>query len=156
MWRIIRSPHYPTMQLLWLAEEDSSFWFILDVVSVFLRVCSQLSEEDKWEIPFMDFKSTAFAAGGSRGPQRDVVYLGWPIASSYMSPNAGGGGLQCLSPWVKLWRSNFIFHLWAAPSPLHFSVTCQSAFFVAYFKSAALAVGPNWLPLLWYANPQPS
>jgi len=26
------------------------------------------------------------------GLQRDVVYLGWPIASSYMSPNAGGVG----------------------------------------------------------------
>jgi hypothetical protein len=25
----------------------------------------------------------------------DVVYLGWPIAPSYMSPNAGGGG--CLA-----------------------------------------------------------
>ncbi len=28
----------------------------------------------------------------TRGLQRDVIYLGWPIASSYMSPNAGGGG----------------------------------------------------------------
>ncbi len=28
------------------------------------------------------------------GSQRDVVYLGWPIAPSYMSPNEGGGGLQ--------------------------------------------------------------
>ncbi len=28
----------------------------------------------------------------SRGLQRDVVYLGWPIAPSYMSPNAGGRG----------------------------------------------------------------
>ncbi len=27
-----------------------------------------------------------------RGLPRDVVYLGWPIATSYMSPNAGGGG----------------------------------------------------------------
>jgi|688.fasta_scaffold1116242_1 hypothetical protein len=27
-----------------------------------------------------------------QGLQRDVVYLGWPIARSYMSPNAGGGG----------------------------------------------------------------
>jgi hypothetical protein len=26
------------------------------------------------------------------GLQRDVVYLGWPIAPSYMSLNAGGGG----------------------------------------------------------------
>jgi hypothetical protein len=27
----------------------------------------------------------------SRGSQRDVVYLSWPIAPSYMSSNAGGG-----------------------------------------------------------------
>jgi hypothetical protein len=27
----------------------------------------------------------------ARGSQRDVVYLGLPIAPSYMSPNAGGG-----------------------------------------------------------------
>ncbi len=30
--------------------------------------------------------------GYRRRPQRDVVYLGWPITPSYMSPNAGGGG----------------------------------------------------------------
>jgi hypothetical protein len=28
----------------------------------------------------------------NRGSQRDVTYLGWPIAPSYMSPNAGKGG----------------------------------------------------------------
>jgi hypothetical protein len=28
-----------------------------------------------------------------RGLQRDVVYLGWAIAPSYMIPNAGGGGV---------------------------------------------------------------
>ncbi len=51
-----------------------------------------------------------------------VVYLGWPIAPLYMSPNAGGGGkLRGLTQWVqlykwspnKLWRSNSIFNLWA-------------------------------------------
>ncbi len=31
-----------------------------------------------------------------RGSQRDVVYLGWPIVPSYVSPNAGvGGGGGC-------------------------------------------------------------
>ncbi len=51
-----------------------------------------------------------------------VVYLGWPITPSYMSPNAGGRGreLRGLSQWVqlctwspknKLWRSNFTFNL---------------------------------------------
>ncbi len=29
---------------------------------------------------------------GSKGLKRDIFYLGWPIAPSYMSPNAGGGG----------------------------------------------------------------
>jgi hypothetical protein len=62
----------------------------------------------------------------SMGSQRDVVYLGWPRAPSYMSPNAGrpggggGGGLRSLGQWVqlctwspnKLWlRSNSIFDL---------------------------------------------
>ncbi len=51
--------------------------------------------------------------------QRDVAYLGWPIAPSYMSPNAGGDGTG-LSRWLqlctrspnKLCRSNSIFNLW--------------------------------------------
>jgi hypothetical protein len=39
-----------------------------------------------------------------KGLQRDVVYLGWPIATSYVSPNAGGGGeLRGLSQWVQLY-----------------------------------------------------
>ncbi len=28
----------------------------------------------------------------ARGSQRDVVYVSWPTAPSYMSPNGGGGG----------------------------------------------------------------
>ncbi len=35
-----------------------------------------------------------------RGLQRDVVYHGWPIAPSYMNPNAeGGGGGSCEVHW---------------------------------------------------------
>ncbi len=59
----------------------------------------------------------------ARWSQRDV-YLSWPIAPSYMCPNAGGGGgcgvtaneysfAQCtlhMEP-NKLWRSNSIFNL---------------------------------------------
>ncbi len=46
---------------------------------------------------------------------QDVVYFGWPIAPSYTSTNAGGGGLRGLSQWVYLctWarrRSNSIFN----------------------------------------------
>jgi hypothetical protein len=41
-----------------------------------------------------------------KGSQRDVVYLGWPIVSLYMSPNAGGGrkvaGPQPMSTVVDL------------------------------------------------------
>jgi hypothetical protein len=56
-----------------------------------------------------------------QGLQREVVFLGWPIAPSYMSPKAGGGGelrgCQPMSTAVhrslnKLWRSNCIFNLW--------------------------------------------
>jgi hypothetical protein len=51
----------------------------------------------------------------TRGSQRDVVYLCWPIA-----PKCGGVGLRGLSQWVrlctwspnKIWRSNSIFNLW--------------------------------------------
>jgi hypothetical protein len=55
----------------------------------------------------------------SRGLKRNVVYVGWLIAPSYMSPSAGEGrGLLGLSQWVqlctwslnKLWRSNSIFN----------------------------------------------
>ncbi len=55
-----------------------------------------------------------------RGSQRDVVYPGWPIASSYMSPNAGGGvaesqqmstAVHCTWSPNKLWRSNSVFNL---------------------------------------------
>ncbi len=39
-----------------------------------------------------------------RGLQRDVVYLGWPTAPSYMRSNAGGWGeLRRLSQWVQLY-----------------------------------------------------
>ncbi len=56
----------------------------------------------------------------SRGLQRDVVYLGWPIAPSCTSPNAGGGGAvagsQPMSTPVnrspnRLWGYNSIFNL---------------------------------------------
>jgi hypothetical protein len=56
--------------------------------------------EDLIQAYFMDY---AFLVS-YRGLQRDVVYLGWPIAPSFMSPNAGEGGccLRGLSQWVQL------------------------------------------------------
>jgi hypothetical protein len=41
----------------------------------------------------------------TRGSQRDVVYICWPIAASYTSPICGGGGLRGLSQWVQLYTS---------------------------------------------------
>ncbi len=40
------------------------------------------------------YRTSPIAAGfhTPEGPQRDVVYLGWPMAPSCMSPNAGGWG----------------------------------------------------------------
>jgi hypothetical protein len=54
-----------------------------------------------------------------RGLQRDVVYLGWPLALSYMSPNAKGGGVVGSQPMNtavhrspnNLWRSDSILNL---------------------------------------------
>jgi hypothetical protein len=66
-------------------------------------------------------ENTLYCESVIRGLQRDVVYRGWPIAPSYMSPNAGGvggvAGFQPMSTAVhrspnKLWRSNSIFNLW--------------------------------------------
>ncbi len=165
MWRIITSTHYPTMQLLWLAEEESSFCFFLDVVSFWGFVAYWVKRANRlsllWTCSLVQIRCLC---SGFRGSQKDIVYLGWPIAPSYMSPNARGGGLRCLCQWVqlytwgpnKLWRSYFIFNRWAAPSPLNFAVTCQCAsFFVASFKSAALAADANLLCLRWYIKTLP-
>jgi hypothetical protein len=46
--------------------------------------------------------STYMGCAASRGLQRDVVYLGWPIAPSYMRPAAGEGerlGTNFLVAW---------------------------------------------------------
>ncbi len=49
-----------------------------------------------WHCPFMEDinpgpSPPAFLSIFSRVLQRDVVYLSWPIAPLYVSPNAGGG-----------------------------------------------------------------
>ncbi len=71
------------------------------------------------------------------GLQGDVVYLGWPIAPSYIESKCGGrGGLRGLSVWVqlctwslnKLKRSNSIFNLWCQPSSIRgTSVTAETS-----------------------------
>ncbi len=69
---------------------------------------------------FIKWKLIIWPYNSPRGLQRNVVYLCWPIAPSYLSPNAGGRGeLRGLSQWVqlctwspnKLLRSNSIFNL---------------------------------------------
>ncbi len=49
--------------------------------------------------------SVLYITRGVRESHSDVVYLGWPIAPSYISPNVGGGGeLRDLSQWVQLYE----------------------------------------------------
>ncbi len=73
----------------------------------------------------------------TRGLQRDVVYLGWPLTNSAFvyepkCGNAGGRGeLRGLRQWVQLyrspnkhWRSNSIFNLWCRQS---ISLFCHRA-----------------------------
>ncbi len=67
-----------------------------------------------------------------RGSQRDVVFLCWQraSASSYISPNAGGGGLRRLSQWAqlctrspkKLWRlyGGYLFYWHSVPFSFFF------------------------------------
>ncbi len=59
-----------------------------------------------------------------QGSQRDVVYLGWLVVSSYMSSNAGGSGVSGSRPKYScahvaqinlLSRSNSIFNQWFPP-----------------------------------------
>ncbi len=70
------------------------------------------------------------------GLRRDIVYLGWPIATLYMSPHTGGeGGLRgLLSTAVhrspnKLWRFNSIFNLWQ-PRSLPSDKCCQQTVWI--------------------------
>jgi hypothetical protein len=72
-----------------------------------------------------------------RGLQRDVVYLGWPIAPSYISPNAlGGGELRGLSQWVQLYTGAQI--TFGDPTPYLTYGSCH--------RSAYLASRPETAP----------
>ncbi len=62
------------------------------------------------------------STAGTRGLKRDVVYLGWTIALSYMSPNGGRRGVgygvsaneysYAHGTQINFLRSNSIFNLW--------------------------------------------
>ncbi len=77
----------------------------------FPACCMVIQREEEADIEMLDL-----TMGQTRGLQRDVVYLGWPMAPSYMSPNArewGSCGFKAVhrSP-NNFWRSNSIFNIW--------------------------------------------
>jgi hypothetical protein len=51
----------------------------------------QFGGQEGWKV-YVDTIWTMLCVQTTGASQRDVVYLGWPIAPSYMSPNAGGWG----------------------------------------------------------------
>ncbi len=89
-----------------------NFWFAWSI--------SKLTEQKNTKIIRKTGLSYGMGFIPARGLQRDVVYLGWLIEPSDMSPNAGGrggvAGSQPMSTAVcrslnKLWRSNHIYYL---------------------------------------------
>jgi hypothetical protein len=90
----------------------------------------------------------------SRGSQRNVVYLGWLRAHSYMSLNAGVGGElrghSHLSQWVqlctwsptKLWRSNSIFNLCLIPGNWRHSSAKIGNLCVSIWRNENLSKNP--------------
>ncbi len=57
-----------------------------------------------WWVSFVANCDLLLLSSTGKGLQRDVFYLGWPMAPSYMSPNAGGRGeLRGLNQWVQLY-----------------------------------------------------
>ncbi len=101
---------------------------------------------------------------GGQGSQRDVAYLGWPIAPSYMSHNAGGGGgegrMRGLSQWVqlciwslnRLWRFNSIFNLSFVFLPTYLPISGVSSWVCSlrYISaSSRLPIGHLISRVLW-------
>ncbi len=85
----------------------------LQIIFVYIKF-RQAFFQNKLEQQYM------YAIVCMQGVSKYIVYLGWPIAPSYMSPNAGGrevvAGSQPMSTSVhrspkKLWRCNSILNL---------------------------------------------
>jgi hypothetical protein len=86
----------------------------------------------RWEVNRKIFQRMQW----TRGLPRDVVYLRWPIAPSYMRPNAGGGGeLQCLSQWVQLYTGAQINFGDLSPHLTHAVKNLSLECFISYLKS---------------------
>jgi hypothetical protein len=92
----------------------------------------------------------------TRGSQRDVVYLGWPITPSYMSPNEGG--MRFFSQWVqwspnKLCRPNSIFYIqyaiYECLSDVKFSKTSalERTKALVLFQNLIVKSRPSWCVL---------
>jgi hypothetical protein len=103
-WEYMRKKHEKVVTVSrdrFFAEGQNSI-----KISTFCTVCAlKVSKICDWLLLFENEMLLC------RGLQRDVAYLGWPIAPSYMSPNVSEGGscgvsaneYSCPS---KLWRSN--------------------------------------------------
>ncbi len=78
---------------------------VFTVVLVIFLICVAITLTSFKEIPLDVLTAPGIRVSrGGRGLQRDVVYLGWPIAPSCMSPNAGSH----LSQWVQLFTGAHI------------------------------------------------
>ncbi len=66
--------------VLYLPEEVLSLWLTGTKSKLRARV-QKVKNSEFWKL-----NALSLYVGWSRGSQRDVVYLGWPIAPSYMSP----------------------------------------------------------------------
>ncbi len=79
----------------------SLYFFRLSVRQVEARLILATSTWVRSGASFIDYHKSMtlpqFSWSQIRWSQRDVVYRGWPIAPSYVSPNAGGmgGGGAC-------------------------------------------------------------
>ncbi len=110
---LIRWSHKPVKYVIQYQFISKSLWL--------LKHCS--TDKDTGSVLKLNLKTC------TRGLQRDVVYLCWPIAAQYESKRRGEGGSftgsQPMSIVVhrspnKLWKSNSIFKLWHVPQSTYF------------------------------------
>jgi hypothetical protein len=140
---------------------NNSLAYPADIFTLTVNVSDDLKKEGRfWKSSLFDDNWGSNDEIGSvytRGLQRDVVYLGWPLAPSYMSPNAGEGlgGVAGVSANEyscthrspkKLWRSNSVFKLWSTHL-LFTSTVYGSLLYTIGFKSrpgTQKGSGPWW------------
>jgi hypothetical protein len=94
---------------------------------------------------------TLLQTASIRGSQRDVVYLGWPLAPSYSiwARMRDGGAAGSQLQWVQqctwspnqLWRSNSIFTLW------------PPSLFVLILRKRLISAYPRWSRRILWRSP---